>query len=165
MMDSIFKSAWIACLLTLAACGGDSKTEIPTPPPTQNPQPAEGIQVKDFAGEWHLTQWSVDSEFGAEVYLRLDEDLTFVLYQNIVSHGFRQFPGTFSFDAASSVVSGRYDDGTPWGYSYAISDLNGKTMKWTAIGTNDVSTYTRETIPELRIEASRAESAPLVPFL
>lgn len=165
-MSKFFKSAFVALLSLLCACGGDSKTEIPMPtPPPLDPQPAEGIRVKDFAGEWHLTQWSVDSEFGKEVYLRLDEDLTFVLYQNIVSHGFRQFPGTFSFDAASATVSGRYDDGTPWGNSYAISDLTEKTMKWTATGTNDVSTYTREAIPDLQIEASRAESMPCVPFL
>ncbi len=164
IMNSICKSVCIACALLLCACGGDHKTDIaePTPPP----QPAGSIQAKDFAGEWHLTEWSVDKEFAAEVYLRLNEDLTFVLYQNIVSHGFQQLPGTFLFDAATSTVSGQYNDGTPWGYSYTITLLTEQTMKWQAAGTNDISTYTRTTIPDLTVvRSSQADSSSVIPFL
>ena len=164
-MDKFCKSALLALLLVLGACGDNGDNGKIDTPNSEEPQPAEGIRVKDFAGEWHLTEWSVDSEFGAEVYLRIDENLTFVLYQNIVSHGFQRLTGTFAFDAASATVSGSYDDGTPWSNSYAISALTATTMKWTATGTDDVSTYTRATIPDLTIIASRAENAAVVPFL
>ena len=98
--------------------------------------------------------------------MRLNEDLSFVLYQNIVSHGFQQLPGTFLFDAATSTVSGQYNDGTPWGYSYTITLLTEQTMKWQAAGTNDISTYTRTTIPDLTVvRSSQADSSSVIPFL
>ncbi len=162
-MNRFCKSAWIVFALMFCACGGGSKNDIQEP--ELPPQPAGTIQVKEFAGEWRLTEWSVDKEFPAEVYLRLNEDLTFVLYQNIVSHGFQQLPGTFSFDAATATVSGRYDDGNSWSSSYTIVYLTEQTMKWQAAGTNDISTYTRTPVPESAARSSRAESGDAVPFL
>lgn len=159
-MNRLFRYVLLACVLACGACG-DDKDNTPIIPP------ATGMQVGDFAGEWRLTAWSGGSPLDKEVYLQLNTDRTFVLYQDLVSHGFQRFDGTFAFDSQSAVIRGTYSDGTSWGGEYIIGSLTGDSMQWQMVGTTDVSTYTRTTIPDLTIEpASRSGDAPgCVPFL
>jgi len=151
----IFLSAVFASVL--CACSNNSdETEPPTPPTVD-------IRVEDFAGEWQLTQWSGDSGFAGEVYLRLNADLSFELFQNIASQGFRTYTGHFAFDPSTARISGSYSDGSPWGYVYVLGALTSRTMQWQAVGSDDISTYTRTSIPELR--TPRAPAPAGIPFL
>lgn len=158
-----FRTSLTILSVLLAGACSDSGSE----PAAPLVDPALGATVEEFAGEWHLTRWSVDSSFAGEVYLRLNTDLTFTLYQNIVSQGFEAYDGTFAFDPATACIRGTYSDGTPWGFTYILGSLTDRTMQWQALGTGDVSTYTRTKIPELTIDpTSRAEHTPTErPFL
>lgn len=154
-MNRFFRYVLLVCTLACGSCSSDKDSTAPII------DPAIGAEVADLTGEWQLTAWSGGSGLTKEVYLRLNSDLTFTLYQNIASHGFQQFDGTFSFDSESAVIRGSYSDGTPWGGAYIVGSLSGNSMQWQMVGTNDVSTYTRTTIPDLTIEpASRADASP-----
>ncbi len=157
-MKSFRTCLTILSALFLGACS-DSGKESTAP----LVDPAVGATVEEFAGEWHLARWSVDSEFAGEIYLRLNTDFTFVLYQNIVSQGFEQYDGTFSFDPATAHIGGVYRDGTPWGFVYILGSLTDRTMQWQALGTDDVCFYTRMAIPDLPV--LRGTSGSGVPFL
>ncbi|MDE5579091.1 MAG: lipocalin family protein [Alistipes sp.] len=129
--------------------------------------PATGATVEDLAGEWQLTAWSGDQQRPGDIYLRLNADGTFTLYQDINAHGFRQYDGTFAFDPANAVIRGTYADNTPWGGVYVVGALTAESMQWQKIGSNDISTYTRTEIPELTIDpAALTKAAPAAqPFL
>ncbi len=107
-MMRLLQYAFLACALLCSSCKKD-KDSVPTI------EPAVGIEIADFAGEWRLSAWSGGTDLDKEIYLRLNADQTFTLYQNIVSHGFERFDGTFTFDSQSALIRGTYASGTPWG--------------------------------------------------
>lgn len=156
-MKKHFRFLTAALALTvLAACGDKNDNEpsdnggSPVGPPPQT------ITVADLAGAWHLEEWSVDSEFRNDIYLELAADLTFALYEDITSHGHNKMTGTFTFDEAQSLISGRYSDGTEWGADYTVSFSDASTMRWTAVGSDDTSVYVRTQIPSDILRTSRA---------
>lgn len=119
------------------------------------PDPEEKVMLSDIEGQWHLTQWSVDSEFAGDVYLEIKSDRTFSLYQNLVSHGYEKLTGTFTL-GGSGTISGKYDDGKDWGTIYRISDFSASSMTWVSASGNDTSVFTREAIPGDITRLSRA---------
>lgn len=145
-MKNTFKFLLAAfCAVSLFGCGGSDNKETPKPSPLNG----------EFVGEWKLTAWSDDAD-GAiaagkiQVYLQLDQNGTFTLYQNFKELGFTQLTGTYRYDDATKTLSGTYTDGSvsvAWGHSYTISDLSSSSMKLTASGKGDVATYTKTTIP------------------
>lgn len=171
-MKRLFRLLTAALLLTaLAACGDKNDSDpagndgaTPTPTPPAPPEP-ELLTVEDLAGTWHLEEWSVDSEFQNDIYLELAADLTFVLYEDITSHGHNKLTGTFTFDEAESIISGRYSDGTEWGASYTVALSVISTMRWTAVGTDDTSVYVRAQIPSDILRTSRAAAGGGFRFL
>lgn len=161
IMNRLYRYLVLAAGALLCWSCGDKADPTPLVPP------ATDATTADLAGEWQLTAWSGDTQSPGEIYLRLDEAGTFTLYQNINAHGFRQYEGSFEFDSATAVIRGTYADGTAWGSAYIVGALTANTMQWQAVGTNDISTYTRTQIPDLTIDpTSRAEAEPAErPFL
>ncbi|MDE5692047.1 MAG: hypothetical protein K2I13_07600 [Alistipes sp.] len=159
-MNRLFRYVLLVCTLACGSCSGDKEDIAPII------KPAIGADIADLAGEWRLCAWSGGSDLSKEVYLRLNADRTFTLYQNLVSHGFQQFDGTFSFDSANAAIRGSYSDGTSWGGVYIVGSITQNSMQWQMVGTSDIATYTRTAIPDLTIEpASRAALPACKPFL
>lgn len=155
-MTRLFRFAFLVCMLLSWSCGKDKDSE-------PSISPATGIQIEDFAGEWRLSAWSGSKQLDKQVYLRLNADRTFTLYQDIASHGFERFDGTFTFDSQSALIRGTYAYGSSWGGEYIIGALTENTMQWQMKGTSDIATYTRTTIPDLTLQpASRSVSVPFL---
>lgn len=95
-------------------------------------------------GEWQLIQWNGDMAEDFVVYLALQSDGTFQLYQQVEHSYFDRFSGQFSADGG--MLEGRYSDGVAWAYSFELSD-GGYTLTLTDQKSNEVSVYTRTTIP------------------
>ncbi len=101
-----------------------------------------------FTGEWHLTQWNGTAPKDFDAYVVFHEDRTFVIYQQIERIGYQSFSGRWAYDG--KLLSGIYDDETPWGSDYEVSldetdDVLTLTSQ-TSIG--EVSVYRRTTVPE-----------------
>lgn len=82
-----------------------------------------------------MVKWEIGSEdanFPKEVYLIFNEESgNYTMYQDIDSHGFRKITGTYAFDAATKVLSGKYSDNEEWAYSYSVAGAD------SMIGTKD----------------------------
>ncbi len=137
--------------LSFAACGDKDKG-------SGTPAAPVAPTIANLVGEWKLAEWTVDSEFSNNIYLEILADNTFVLYEDITSHGFSKMTGTFAFDNDANTISGTYTNGTAWGSSYTIAMPDVMTMRWTAIGKDDTSVYTRTVIPSDIVRTSRAAS-------
>ena len=109
-------------------------------------------------GEWVLSQWNDSEDLPFGVYLRLNEDNTFDLYQHTLSVLWVHYEGTFSLNG--STLTGTYSDGEKW-HEYTIkykNDSEPKQIKLTRKGdTEDVGIYTATEIPtEVTDQASEA---------
>lgn len=121
-------------------------------------------------GEWVLTEWNSWKDLPMGVYLRLNEDGTFDLYQHTLSVLWVHYEGTFSLNG--STLSGVYSDGTNWA-EYTIKYYNEaepKQIKLTRKSdTTDVSIYTATEIPtnvtDQATEATQVRSIVLEKFL
>ena len=101
-------------------------------------------------GEWVLSQWNGSEDLPFGVYLRLNEDNTFDLYQHTLSVLWVHYEGTFSLNG--STLTGTY-------YTIKYSnDSEPKQIKLTRKGdTEDVGIYTATEIPtEVTDQASEA---------
>lgn len=95
-------------------------------------------------GEWQLIQWNGDMAEDFVVYLDLQSDGTFQLYQQVEHSYYDHFTGSFTADGG--LLEGRYSDGITWAYGFVLSD-GGYTLTLTDQKSNEVSVYTRSTIP------------------
>lgn len=126
----------LACGLALIGCnksGGNSEDDVKY----------DGSVV----GTWHMVSWS-NTEATADIYLSIESDGTFTLYQRYTTPYYQKFEGTFSYE--DSVLSGTYDDGVAWGDSYNVS-FNADNTMMTMVRTsdqNDVSVYEKSEIPD-----------------
>jgi hypothetical protein len=110
-------------------------------------------------GEWVLTQWNDSKELPFGVYLRLNEDNTFDLYQHTYSVLWVHYSGTFSI--SGTTLSGTYSDGVQWGGEYTIEYATSPKMirlsKKGVTGEKDEAIYAETTIPaEVQDEATEA---------
>lgn len=125
----------IAALLGafLVGCGGDDKSEDRT----------------SYDG-WMLTKWDDSSELAGKVYLQLESDGDFFLYQCVTTPGFKKYTGTYTVTAETGeqVLSGTYTGGTAWKDSYRIESRGDKIMVMTSVGEQIVSEYERVVVPE-----------------
>ena len=121
-------------------------------------------------GEWVLTSWNGSSDLPMGVYLRLNEDNTFDIYQHTLSVLWIHHKGTFSLNG--STLTGEYSDGTKWN-NYTIKYNNEgepKQIKLTRKGdTEDVGIYTATEIPagviDQASEATAVRSVAIEKFL
>lgn len=92
---------------TLFACSKKSGGE--------NPDPAVNVE-----NGWKLVSWDGSTAISGYVYLRLEEDQTFVLYQQVgdlATYGYRRYTGTYALSEvtdAGLLLSGIYSDGKAW---------------------------------------------------
>ena len=110
-------------------------------------------------GEWSLTEWNSSKDLPFGVYLRLNEDNTFDLYQHTSSVLWVHYTGTYSLNG--NTLSGVYSDGESWATDYTIKYnkiANPKQILLTS--TDNVGIYTATTIPGTVIDqASEAVEA------
>ncbi len=116
-----------------------------------------------LAGNWRLTSYSGTNE-DIDVFLSMQENNSFTLYQRSDSMEYRVFTGTWSYDGATKILSGQYSDGASWSMSYYVS-LSGDTLTLTSTtNANMVSTYTKtDATPNVSKAESRASIVK--PFL
>ena len=147
-MKDMKKIIYIIALLCIAACNGttpDTPTPGPDPGPGPSPEPpVEETLTEKISGEWHC----VASDIDADIYLSLlSETNTFELYQKIGEGAYRLYNGTWSLDEEAAMLTGKYNDGTPWGSGYSLvlsEDKNSMTLT-PSEGSEQV--YRRESIP------------------
>ena len=139
--------------VTLCNCGGGDDpvpTPNPGPDPGPDPTPVE-VKLENLVGEWQLTSWTGADAFpgeGRAIYLKLDASGNFTLYQKTIQvAGVVSYKGSFTLDVATATVSGKYSDNENWANSYVVSAITSSTMNWTAVGTTEVSKFTRTQIP------------------
>ncbi len=136
-------------LMCIAGC----KEPVPTPPnpgpgpgptpPGPGPEPVETLASK-IATEWHCTVSDID----ADIYLSLGSSSTFELYQKIGEGAHRLYKGTWELDEDTAMLTGKYNDGTPWGSSYTVSlSEDGNSMTLSPSEEAEDQVYRKESIP------------------
>ena len=117
-----------ALALLMAGCGGsDKKKEEP-----------------NYDG-WMLARWDGGTELSGKVFLQLNEDMTFTLYQCIDTPGYQKFTGTYTREG--QVLSGTYSNGTPWESRSYVIEKQTKTALQLRSENDVVSLYTAVEIP------------------
>ena len=104
-------------------------------------------------GEWVLTEWNGSKELPLAVYMSLNEDNTFDLYQHTTNVLWVHYEGTFSLKG--TTLTGTYSDGSSWNeYTIKYKDsTETKQIKLTRKGdSEDVAIYTATTIPDAVID-------------
>ena len=117
--------------------------DTPAPP---TPPVSGDADTTELAGDWHLTQWR-GSKPGFDVYLRITEDGVVSLFQRMESRLWETFFSTVGYE--NGIIAGVYTDGVAWAHAYSVT-LSGDTMTWTSTTESDeVSVYTRCTLPDV----------------
>lgn len=131
----------------LTACGSSSNDD-------PEPKPSGSGEV---TGEWHMISWS--SLTAADIWLSIDKNGTFNLYQRVYSPQYVHLAGTYAL--TESTLSGRYSDNVAWGSSYQVSFYeNGSQMVLTSTANGgDVSVFVKAAIPEEIKNGSLSASA------
>ena len=104
----------------------------------------EAEKLEKIVGEWHYT--CTESGVGIDIYLGLSQDYTFELYQKIGDGPHYLYKGKYKFDG--EVLSGTYNDYTPWAQDYKVSKSGNSLVLTSVINDKYTVTYTREAIPE-----------------
>ena len=104
----------------------------------------EAEKLEKIVGEWHYT--GTESGVGIDIYLGLSQDYTFELYQKIGDGPHYLYKGKYKFDG--EVLSGTYNDYTPWAQDYKVSKSGNSLVLTSVINDKYTVTYTREAIPE-----------------
>lgn len=118
-----------ALAFLMAGCGGsDKRKEEPT----------------NYDG-WMLARWDDSTDLSGKVFLQLNEDMTFTLYQCIDTPGYQKLTGTYTKEG--QVLSGTYSGGTPWESSYAIEKQTATELQLRSETNDIVSLYTAVEIP------------------
>ena len=106
-------------------------------------------------GEWVLSEWNGSKELPMGVYLRLNENNTFDLYQHTSNVLWVHYSGTFSLNG--STLTGKYADGTDWA-EYNIKYNNTDSPKQIQLtrtsDAEDVAVYSATEIPAEVIDQS-----------
>lgn len=66
---------------------------------------------------WHLKSFC-NEVVDVDIYIDFGEDGTFAIYQRTGKMSYTVFKGTYTIDEENSIMTGIYDDGTPWASSY-----------------------------------------------
>ena len=104
---------------------------------------------KALVGTWHLDATIVDgTELNANVnvYLVLNSDKTFALYQRTGSQDKRYDLYTGDCNAENGVLTGTYSNGTPWGSSYKYK-VSGSTLTLKSADGMEEQVYVKGNLP------------------
>jgi hypothetical protein len=120
-----------------------------------------------LVGDWHCSSTVID----AEIYVTFTAAKTFILYQQIGEGAFRIYNGIYEFTvpadgSAQAVLTGEYNDGTPWGTGYHVSGFDGNVMTLTGAGVAETYSKINGGIPEdvLRSAVTVVKSEGFVPM-
>lgn len=117
---------------------------------------------------WELMTWDGSDVLQGKVFLALNDDLSFVLYQCIATPDFRQFTGTYSIDE-EGLLTGIYSGGTAFEDSYRITEMTKESLKMQSVKGGVESVYRRVVIPEyVKVPGpvvSACNMAEEIPFL
>ena len=122
----------LTALLLLTACGEKNSDPVKKEPTFED----------KLCVEWHSTALPLQD---ADVYLKLNIDKTFELYQKIGDGAHRLYRGIWNLE--ENILTGVYNDGESWSAAYEVT-LYDKFM--TLVSQNDAaeeSTYVKEEIP------------------
>lgn len=109
----------------ILSAGGCKKEPVNTP----GTQQTEDTTFRGKTiGQWYCQPVSYP---GTEIYVEFFTDDTFALYQKVDDSPYCLYKGTWSIDEDTHVISGKYNDGTPWAASYTVIYAD-KTMTWTS---------------------------------
>lgn len=125
-------------------------------------KPAKESADTDYAsieGEWHMVSWSGEMSENIDLYAKFDADHTFVLYQKLKFPYFVRFTGSYSI--VDKVLTGIYDDYTPFNSSYDVAFDSDDTHLTLSNRENpdDITIFVRETIPSAVVDGTRSLTA------
>jgi len=157
----------LALCCICSACGGSGDD---TPSPDLTPERVAGV--------WRLKSWTGEAQNpdGTSytftdviyVYVTLNADRSYTLYQNVSAVGAVKFTGSYSLSGSS--IHGFYSTGSgskAWSDSYQIGDLTDNAMTWTAShAAGDVQQFVRvAAVPDEVIAASTEVRSAVAPPL
>ena len=106
---------------------------------------------KALVGTWHLTNTVVEeTELDAklvDVYLVLNSDCTFAIYQKSGSQTDRYDVYTGTCSAEDGILSGTYASGYAWGSSYKYK-VKGSSLVLSSLNLMEEQTYEKASLPE-----------------
>ncbi len=105
-------------------------------------------QLADCWGSWKLSTYcGKAAEF--DVYMVLNEDYSFTLYQRNGSYEITKLTGTYTFDATANIFGGEYADGVAWATTYALEEVDDNTLSWSnTANADEVSVYVKAEVPD-----------------
>ena len=113
----------------------------------------------ELASCWHLVNlYGADVE--VDIYIDFGKDGKFAIYQRTEELTYTVFNGTYTVDVESAVISGVYDDGTPWlcDYNYVV-DKEAATLTLTNVANpSEVAVYEHSKVPASATTQSRCAS-------
>ena len=124
---------------------------------------------KALVGTWHLAETIVDGETLdsklADVYLVLNADCTFALYQKTGSQTDRYDLFTGECRSKDGILSGTYASGDSWGSAYKYK-VSGASLTLTSSDLMEEQIYDKESLPEgIKVNADTKSTETTVPIL
>ena len=122
-----------------------------------------------LVGEWHLASTFVEgTELDADlvdVYLVLKSEGTFALYQKSGSQNDRYDVYTGTCTSEGGILSGIYENGTPWGSSYKYK-VTGSSLTLTSSDMMEEQVYDKESLPEnIKVNTDTKAAETVAPIL
>lgn len=110
-------------------------------------------------GEWHMESWSGEMSESIDLYVKFNADHTFVEYQKLKTQYFVRYAGQYSI--ADDVLTGIYDDNTPFNSSYKVEFDSDKTRLTLSSQEypDDITVFVKAVIPSNVIEGTRSLTA------
>jgi hypothetical protein len=114
-----------------------------------------------LVGEWELTSWSGNNNAKPLIYLILNEDSSFDMYQKVYTSNWTHYDGNYSV-SEENILSGTYSDGEKWYGDYAIQYAeNPRRIRLTNVKEeNEVLIYTESVVPTSVLEEAKGASQP-----
>ncbi len=114
-----------------------------------------------LVGEWELTSWSGNNEAKPLIYLILNEDGSFDMYQKIYAYKWVHYDGSFTV-LEDNILTGEYSDGEKWHGAYTIHYAEDPTrIRLTNVNEEkEVLIYTESVVPASVLEEAQGASQP-----
>jgi hypothetical protein len=149
---------FIAFAILLTGVISCQKEDVPAQK-EENPTPNEtvgGINSR-LVGEWHLFKTlsdGIEVNQDIDVYLSINADCSFELYQKSGTQSERYFKYTGTCSSEDDILSGKYSDGMPWGAKYTFKFILGG-MLLESYNMIEIQHYNKAAIPdEVKAEAT-----------
>lgn len=133
------------CLTALVGCDKDT---------------SEWAKVdKNIVGEWALENWDGEKTDDFNVYMKLNGNGHFEIYQQVTTAYYELYTGVYRAD--KGVLSGEYSDGVLWNdsYDYSLSNDGNRLTLVTQSGSHIRSVYVRSKVPSDIVVDNSSRSA------